>query len=67
MACLFVAVPVQGIREGYGAEGCSPEGFETIVELPQLGSNRFMRFVLRENRVNVYVFERAADPSGSQG
>ena len=70
MACLFVAVPVQGIREGYGTEGCSLEGFDTIAELPQQGTNRtngFMRFVLRDDQVNVYVYERAADRSGSQG
>ena len=64
MTCLFVAVPVQGIREGYGVEGCAPEGSDTIAELPQQGGISFMRFVLRDDHVDVYVFERAAEPSG---
>ncbi|HEY9308640.1 MAG TPA: hypothetical protein VIP82_12645 [Microbacterium sp.] len=63
MACLFVAVPVQGIREGYSAEGCTPEGFDTTAELPQQGTMSFMRFVLREDHVSVYVYERTADPN----
>ncbi|MEV5070859.1 hypothetical protein MRBLMI12_002475 [Microbacterium sp. LMI12-1-1.1] len=67
MACLFVAVPVQGIREGYSAEGCSPEGFDTIAELPQQGTDSVMRFVLGKDHVSVYVYERTADPRGSQG
>ena len=61
MACLFVAVPVQGIREGYSAEGCAPEGFDTTAELPQQGTMSFMRFVLREDHVSVYIYERPAD------
>lgn len=67
MACVFVAVPVQGIREGYSAEGCSPEGFDAIAELPLQGTDSFMRFVLRGDHINVYVYERTADRSGSQG
>lgn len=68
MTCLFVAVPGQGIREGYSGEGCSPEGFTTIAELPRPGENSSMRFVLlNDEYVNVIVYERPANPSGSQG
>ena len=65
MTCLFVAVPGQGLREGFSAEGCSPEGLDTIAELPHLGGDGFTRFVLKGDHVNVYVYERAADPSAS--
>lgn len=67
MTCLFIAFPVQGIREGYGAEGCSPEGFDTIVELPLQGSDGIMRFVRRGSGVNVYVYEPATSPDDAQG
>ncbi len=63
MTCLFVAVPGQGIREGYGSEGCSPEGFDTVVELPQQGNNSFRRFVLRDDHVDVYVYKGAVNES----
>ena len=69
MTCLLVAVPGQGLREGLSAEGCSPEGLDTIAELPArwTGATVFTRFVLKGDHVNVYVYERAADPSASQG
>ncbi|HYJ51185.1 MAG TPA: hypothetical protein VEX12_14815 [Microbacterium sp.] len=67
MTCLFVAVPGQGPRNGYSGEGCSPEGFDTIAELPHLGGDGFIRFVLRGDQVNVYVYERPADPIPSEG
>lgn len=31
--CLLVAHPGQGLREGIGDEGCSPEGLDTIADL----------------------------------
>jgi hypothetical protein len=31
--CLLVAVLSQGLRNGLGTEGCSPEGLDTIAEL----------------------------------
>jgi hypothetical protein len=58
MTCVFVAVPVQGIREGYGSEGCAPAGFDPFAELPRQGSSSFMRFVVKEDRVDVHVFDR---------
>ncbi|MDQ7876364.1 hypothetical protein Q9R08_00100 [Microbacterium sp. QXD-8] len=62
-----MAVSVQGIREGDSAEGCAPEGFDTTTELPQQGTASFMRFVSREDHVSVYVYDRAANVSGTQG
>jgi hypothetical protein len=67
MTCLLVAVPGQGPREGLSAEGCSPEGFDTIAELPHLGSGGFIRFALRGDQVNVYQYERVANSGPSEG
>ena len=61
MTCLFVAVPEQGIREGNGAEGCSPEGLDTIAEMGRMEGDGLTRFVLRGDHVNVYIYVRAAD------
>jgi hypothetical protein len=66
MSCLFVAVPVQGIREGLSADDCSPEGMDTIAELG-MGGDSLTQFVLRGDQVDVYMYVRAADPSASQG
>jgi len=66
MTCLFVAVPVQGIREGRSADACSPDGMVTIAELG-MGGDRLTQFVLEGDHVDVYVYERAPDPSASQG
>ena len=62
MVCLFIALPAQGISEGYGAEGCAPEGYITIAEMPRKGRTALIRFVLRGDQVNVYVYEMAAHP-----
>jgi hypothetical protein len=59
MTCVFVAVPRQGLREGYSGEGCAPEGFNAMAELPRQGSTTIMRFVLKDNRVDVLVYDRA--------
>ncbi len=59
MTCVFVAVPRQGLREGYSGEGCAPEGFSAMAELPRPGSTTIVRFVLRDNRVDVLVYDRA--------
>jgi len=67
MTCLFVAVPEQGIREGNGAEGCSPEGLDTITELRHMTGDGFTQFLLKDDHINVYVYVRAPNPSGSQG
>ncbi|WP_243074362.1 hypothetical protein [Microbacterium sp. SS28] len=67
MTCLLVAIPVQGLREGYGGEGCSLEGLDTIVDLPRRGGGGLIRFVLKGDRVNVYLYEEHADPNASHG
>jgi hypothetical protein len=83
MTCLLVAHPVQGLREGIGDEGCSPEGLDTIAELEYDGNNKYgdsnggvfaglptsglIRFVLRDDHVDVYVYLRATDPIAPQG
>ena len=66
MACLFVAVPVQGLREGFGTDGCSPEGIGTVANLG-MPDGSLVQFVLRDDHVIVSVFERATDPNASQG
>ena len=60
MTCLFVAVPVQGIREGNSADDCSPEGMDAIAELG-MGGDGLTQFVFEGDHVDVYVYERAAD------
>jgi hypothetical protein len=79
-ACLLVAHPVQGLREGIGAEGCSPEGLDTIADLVHPGNVGFssgpvfvglptgslIRFVLQGEHVDVYVYVRAVDAFPSQ-
>ncbi|WP_404430930.1 hypothetical protein LG299_13080 [Microbacterium lacus] len=64
MTCLFVAVPVQGIRNGFSADACSLSGLDTIVDAHKRGDS-LVRFVLRDDRVNVYVYQGAADPNAS--
>ncbi|WP_456824540.1 hypothetical protein [Cellulomonas sp. P5_E12] len=72
--CLLVAHPVQGLREGIGAEACSRKGLDPIAELgPLYGfdvlppgvfaglpNGSVIRFTLEGDHVNVYV--RATDP-----
>lgn len=69
MACLLLAHPVQGLREGIGDEACSPEGVGTIAQLALcsectgpgfldgLPIGSVLRFELRGDRVYVYVDE----------
>ena len=75
---MLVAHPGQGLREGIGAEACSPKGSDPIADLgPLYGSvppgvfadlkGSVIRFALEGDHVNVYVFVRAADPAASQG
>jgi hypothetical protein len=79
-SCLLVAHPGQGLREGIGAEACSPRGRDPIAELPinsdccyppgvfeGLPVGSVVLFALQGDHVNVYVYERAADPSTSPG
>jgi hypothetical protein len=82
MTCLLVAHPGQGLREGIGDEGCAPEGLDTIAELEYSGNVDgynyggvfadfptvgLIRFVLRDDHVDVYLYVSAADPIASQG
>jgi hypothetical protein len=64
MVCLFVAAPERGLRDGLGAEGCSPDGFTTVAEWHE-PSGHIFRFVLRGDQVNVYLYGR--DPDGAGG
>ncbi|TFC04380.1 hypothetical protein E3O42_05135 [Cryobacterium adonitolivorans] len=66
-ACLLVAHPVQGLSEGIGAEGCSPDGLDTIADFVQIPTGSLTRFVLKGDHVDVYMFMRAADPSAPRG
>lgn len=78
-ACLLVAHPVQGLLEGIGDAQCSPDGLDTIADVPLcsgcsapevfagLPTGSLIRFVLKGDRVDVYVYVRAPDPSASQG
>lgn len=78
-ACLLVAHPGQGLLEGIGDAQCSPDGRDTIAELvlcsgcdaPEvfagLPTGSQIMFVLKGDRVDVYVYVRAPDPSASQG
>lgn len=67
LTCLLVAVPVQGLREGLSTEGCSLGGLDAHADLPPTGGDGLIRFVLRGDHVNVYVYESGADPNASQG
>ncbi|MFB7892793.1 hypothetical protein ACFC1I_11390 [Microbacterium sp. NPDC056044] len=68
VTCLFVAVPVQGLRDGLSGEGCSLNRHDATVDLPAMyGGDKLIRFVLRGERVNVYVYETGADPNSSHG
>lgn len=65
--CVLVAHPVQGLNEGIHAEACSPGGQVTIADLTQSPPESLTRFVLRESRVDVYVYDRATDPIAPEG
>ncbi|MCR2784008.1 MULTISPECIES: hypothetical protein [unclassified Microbacterium] len=78
-ACLLVAHPVQGLLEGIGDARCSPEGLDTIADLTLcsgcsapdvfdgLPTGSLIRFVLKGDHVDVYVYVRAAYPISSSG
>ena len=67
MTCLLVAIFGQGISDGgRAAEGCSTKGLDTIADLGG-GTDSLTRFVLNGDHVDVYVYERDADPNASQG
>ena len=67
IACLLVAVPLQGLREGFGAEGCSPGGLDITVDLVDGPTDSLLtRFVLDGDHINVYIYERAPDPGAPQ-
>ena len=66
MTCLLLAVSDQVTAYGFSAEGCSLKGKETILDV-QMGDGGHERFVLRGDQVNVYMYERTADPNASHG
>ncbi|MGC5170411.1 hypothetical protein ACLQ2Q_07140 [Microbacterium sp. DT81.1] len=73
--CLLVAHPFQGLQEGIGDVQCSPEGLEAVVELQLcaecsnavvfagLPPGSLVRFVLKDDHVDVYKFVMARDRS----
>jgi hypothetical protein len=73
-----VAHPGQGLLEGIGDAQCSPDGLDTIADVTlcsgcsaeevfgSLPTGSLIRFVLKGDRVDVYVYERAPDPRASQ-
>lgn len=77
-SCLLVAHPVQGLLEGIGDAQCSPDGVDTIADVPlcegcyaggvfgSLPVGSLIRFVLKGDHVDVYVYVRA-DRSASSG
>jgi hypothetical protein len=77
--CLLVAHPVQGLLEGIGDARCSPDGLDTIADLPLcagcaapgvfdgLPTGSLIRFVLKGDHVDVYEYVRAAYPRPSPG
>ncbi|MET4638417.1 hypothetical protein [Mycetocola sp. 2940] len=64
--CLLVAHPVQGLDEGIGAEACSPDSVDTIADL-LMPSGRLTRFVLKGDRVDVYIYVKSANPIAPPG
>ena len=66
MTCLLLSHAGQPISDGGGAaEGCSLRGQDTIADI--MGDVSLTRFVLNGDHVDVYVYERDADPNASQG
>lgn len=71
--CLLVAHPFQGLQEGIGDVQCSPAGLEAVVELQLcsecsdavifagLPPGSLIRFVLKDDHVDVYKFVMARD------
>ena len=76
-ACLLVADPGQGLKEGIGDAVCPADGSDPIVEVQLCGGcaapevfagmpiGSVFRFVLKGDHVDVYVYLRA--PDASQG
>lgn len=74
VTCLLVAHPVQGLLEGIGDARCAHEGLHVVAEVPvcsgcsapgafaSLPAGSLIRFVLNGDHVDVYVYERTADP-----
>ena len=74
-ACLLVADPGQGLKEGIGGAVCPADGSEPIVEVQLCGGcaapevfagmpiGSIFRFVLKGDHVDVYVYLSAADAS----
>ena len=83
MTSLLVAHPGQGLREGIGDEGCSPEGLDTNAELEYDENDKYgdidggvfadlptagiIGFVLRDDHADVYLYVRATDSTASHG
>jgi hypothetical protein len=77
VSCLLIAHPSQGLLEGIGDARCAPDGLDTIADIPvcsnctgpsglftSLPTGGLVRFVLSDDHVDVYVYVRAAYPSG---
>jgi hypothetical protein len=58
--CLLAAHPVQGLHEGIGVESCAAGGADAIADLAMPDAS-IIRFVLRNDHVDVYVYMSAAD------
>ncbi|MBB2924088.1 hypothetical protein [Cellulomonas cellasea] len=77
--CLLVAHPGQGLLEGIGDAQCSPDGVDTIADVPLcsgcsaphvfagMPTGSLIRFVLQGDHVDVYVYVRARDRSEPEG
>ena len=69
--CLLIAHPLQGLQEGIGDAQCSPDGIDTIADLTlcsecgtggvfgDLPTGSLIRFVLKGDHVEVYMYVRA--------
>ncbi|WP_404430932.1 hypothetical protein LG299_13085 [Microbacterium lacus] len=71
--CLLVAHPGQGLLEGIGDARCAPDGLDTIADIvlcsgcstppglfDGLPTGSLVRFVLRDDHVEVYMYVRAS-------
>jgi len=65
-ACLLVAHPGQGLNEGIGTEVCDDEGAHIVADLSMPNGSR-IRFVLKDDHVDVYMNRRIVDPAAPQG
>ena len=55
-----VSFTLTGVPDGYVAESA-----DTIADIS--GNDSLTRLVLRDDHINVYVYEEGADPNASQG